>query len=94
MKVEPLCRMCLKKLNKVTPAKIADHILPHDGNQFRFWYGELQSLCLAHHSKQKAMLDRGIEVIDYSIDDAKEFITDIGDDGWPIDSLHPVYRFK
>jgi 5-methylcytosine-specific restriction protein A len=90
MKVEPLCRMCLK-VSKVTPATVADHIVNHNGNAFSFWYGELQSLCKQHHSSQKARLDRGIDVEDYNII-TKDYVNDIGEDGWPLDALHPVNR--
>ena len=83
MKLQPLCCMCLKQ-NKVTPAYVADHIIPHHGNASLFWYGELQSLCAAHHSSSKAMLERGGVL--------QDFDRDIGVDGWPIDKKHPVYN--
>jgi 5-methylcytosine-specific restriction endonuclease McrA len=77
----PLCAMCLKK-NIVTPMDVADHIIPHRGDLNLFYYGELQSLCHTHHSSTKALAERGI---------TKEYIDGIGNDGWPIDPLHPVY---
>jgi len=82
--------MC-KKIKKVTAAEIADHIEPHNGNYMLFWYGELQSLCKQHHSNQKAKIDRGVDVVDYNIV-TKDYVNDIGYDGWPVDALHPVYR--
>lgn len=90
MKLQPVCQMCLK-IKKNTPAEIADHIEPHNGNQMLFWYGELQSLCKQHHSNQKAKIDRGVDVLDYDIT-IKDYSSNIGYDGWPIDVLHPVYR--
>src|SRR5215469_16958370 len=54
LKLEPLCAICLQN-GQVVPATDADHIVPHKGNEWAFWYGELQSLCgLCHRSvKQK-----------------------------------------
>jgi hypothetical protein len=40
--VEPFCRKCLEK-GVVTPATIADHIIPHRGDWNSFLLGELQS---------------------------------------------------
>jgi hypothetical protein len=36
--------ICLEK-GQVVPATDADHIVPHKGNEWAFWYGDLQSLC-------------------------------------------------
>lgn len=75
--------MCLDN-GEVVAANVADHIIPHRGDIYSFLYGELQSLCLSHHSGDKALQERGIKPKDYR--------TDIGEDGWPIDKKHPVYR--
>ena len=76
MKMHPLCVMCLE--NKiVNEARVADHIIPHNGNQQLFWYGRLQSLCHQHHSGSKRQLD------------CTGFASDIGADGFPIDARHP-----
>jgi hypothetical protein len=74
--------MCLAK-GKVEPATIADHIVPHKGQEQLFWFGELQSLCASHHSTKTMTTERGVAAKDYS--------TDIGIDGFPIDPKHPVY---
>src|SRR3979490_951266 len=79
MKLEPCCRMCLK-VGKVTPAKVADHVVNHNGHQNSFWLGELQSLCQTHHSSHKAKIDRGVDVTDYNIV-IKDCFKDIGCDG-------------
>ena len=81
-KMFPLCAMCLKK-NIVTPADVADHIIPHKGDPKLFYFGELQSLCHTHHSGEKALAERGIE---------KNYMNTIGIDGWPTDGDHPVYQ--
>lgn len=80
LKQFPLCKMCLDR-GIVTPANVADHIIPHRGDQQLFWFGELQSLCHHHHSSDKALLERGI---------VKDFEKDIGIDGWPTDPKHPA----
>ena len=49
---EPLCRMCAAA-GKVTPATIADHVIPHRGDWTLFAGGELQSLCKFHHDSTK-----------------------------------------
>lgn len=75
----PLCRMCLDE-GKVEPATIADHVVPHKGDPYLFWFGELQSLCSECHSSSKAQLEH------------KGFVDDIGVDGFPIDDLHPFNK--
>jgi 5-methylcytosine-specific restriction enzyme A len=84
MKIEPLCRMCLAN-NHIEAAYVADHIVPHHGDSKLFWFGELQSLCATHHSGDKATIDRGGVVKNYS--------GEIGIDGWPIDPKHPSYMW-
>jgi hypothetical protein len=45
-----------------------------------FWRGKLQSLCShCHESRKKRFEHRGYD-------------NTIGEDGWPIDPRHPVYR--
>ena len=83
MKVEPLCRFCLK-VGKVTPATVADHIVPHNGNEFAFWRGALQSLCSRCHNTTKAQEEGRAQ--------QKDFINDIGVDGYPIDPKHPANK--
>lgn len=45
---EPLCRYCAKQ-GLITPATIADHVVPHRGDLALFWSEDLQSLCKFHH---------------------------------------------
>jgi 5-methylcytosine-specific restriction enzyme A len=60
--------------------KRADHVEPHRGSTNLFWFGDLQSLCTAHHSGSKQQEER------------RGFSTEIGVDGWPTDSKHPVHQ--
>lgn len=76
---EPLCSMCLR-LNILTAARVADHVVPHRGDSVLFWMGQLQSLCHNHHNKSKRTLED------------KGYVDDIGADGWPIHPNHPANR--
>ena len=73
---DPLCCMCLA-LDRVTAATVADHVVPHRGDEELFWNGELQSLCKHHHDSAKARE----EFAGYS------GVTD--EDGYPLDPKHP-----
>jgi len=56
---DPLCRICRETFNRLTPASIADHVIPHRGDAELFWYGELQSLCKPCHDGIKASIEKG-----------------------------------
>ena len=71
LRAEPLCAFCLKD-GKVTPARIADHVTPHKGDEGLFWFGHLQSLCKPCHDSTKARIEAGNAPVTY------------GADGWPI----------
>jgi len=77
----PLCKMCLEH-GIVTPAVVADHVIPHHGDPPLFWFGELQSLCSSHHSGSKQQLEN------------KGYVDDIGVDGFPVDEKHPFNKLK
>ena len=76
---QPLCESCLKR-ERVVPASVADHVVPHRGDEYAFWNGELSSLCNHCHNSSKQQR----ETIGYS--------REIGLDGWPTDPQHPVYQ--
>ena len=59
---EPLCRMCRAR-GVTTTASVVDHIVPHKGDQERFWdKGNWQSLCGTCHDGAKQSLERtGVE---------------------------------
>jgi 5-methylcytosine-specific restriction endonuclease McrA len=52
----PLCEMCLE-LDRTTIATVADHVIPHRGNEHLFWNGKLQSLCADCHNGPKASFE-------------------------------------
>lgn len=54
---EPLCRFC-SALGKVTAATVADHVVPHKGDEALFFEGELQSLCKLCHDSAKQKQER------------------------------------
>lgn len=59
---EPLCRAC-RNVGRITVATVADHIVPHRGDEHLFWYGDLQPLCATCHNSMKARQESsGVEV--------------------------------
>jgi 5-methylcytosine-specific restriction protein A len=50
----PLCTLC-KLQGRITPATVADHIIPHKGNLELFWDEDnLQALCKPCHDRKTA----------------------------------------
>lgn len=48
----PLCVYCARD-DRVEPATVVDHIIPHKGDMQLFWdKGNWQSLCKTHHDKK------------------------------------------
>lgn len=74
--LEPLCRFCMV-IGNVTPATVADHMVPHRGDPDLFFNGELQSLCSSCHSSAKQREENG------SYSGAADL------DGYPLDPRHP-----
>lgn len=74
---EPLCCMC-GELGRVTEATVADHKVPHKGDEVLFFNARnLQSLCKTHHDSSKAKQEaRGVEAIG------------CGQSGQPLDPKH------
>jgi len=50
--------MCASE-GRTTSATIADHVIPHKGNEALFWDGKLQPLCKTHHDSTKKAQDSG-----------------------------------
>src|SRR5689334_10788912 len=70
--IEPTCRLCRER-GIITAATICDHIEPHrHRDEWTFWSGPFQSLCVACHSSIKALIERG-----------RGYDTSIGPDGFP-----------
>ncbi|MFZ0599812.1 MAG: HNH endonuclease [Roseiarcus sp.] len=78
LRVEPLCRLCMEQ-GRITPATVADHHPPHDGDWNKFVLGELRSLCAPCHDALQGFVHRG-------------YSREIGLDGYPIDERHPFFR--
>jgi 5-methylcytosine-specific restriction protein A len=79
LREHPLCAMCLTR-KQLTPATVADHLIPHRGNEWLFMQGDLQSLCFhCHNSRKKDLESLG-------------FHRDVGTDGWPLDPNHPANK--
>lgn len=78
LRASPLCAMC-EGDGRVAAATIADHVIPHRGDEALFWNGDLQSLCKSCHDSAKQREERSpVAVLD--------------DDGWPLDPLHLANR--
>lgn len=76
---EPLCRKC-QALGILTPASVADHVIPHRGSVSLFWSGELQSLCKQCHDSAK------------QLQETRGYSMDLDSNGLPTDPLHPYNR--
>lgn len=81
LRAHSLCCMC-EEHGVVTLADVADHVIPHNGDEQLFWFGKLQSLCYSHHNSTKQQIEN------------KGYVNDIGVDGWPVDPAHPVNVVK
>ena len=76
---ELLCERCHAR-GKIVLATVAHHRVPHKGNPELFWNGELSSLCKACHDGEAQQQEK------------RGYSTTIGQDGWPLDPLHPANR--
>lgn len=66
----PLCAFCLEQ-GRITPANVADHTVPHKGDERLFFdEGNLQSLCASCHNSDKQREERSTK-------------PRVGVDGWP-----------
>ena len=72
--LNPLCVMCAKE-NRVTAARVADHTVPHRGDEALFWdFDNLQPLCFTHHNSDAQRAERG-----------GRYRRQVGVDGWPVE---------
>ena len=56
LRANPLCRKC-KAEDRIEPATVVDHVIPHKGDQELFWnQANWQPLCKPHHD---ARVDEG-----------------------------------
>ena len=52
LKKNPLCAQCLRE-QRLTPATVVDHIVPHRGDDMLFWdQANWQPLCKSCHDKK------------------------------------------
>jgi 5-methylcytosine-specific restriction protein A len=79
----PLCQRC-EAQGLVTPATEVHHNPPHGGDIERFWSGPFEALCKPCHDGPAKREELGLPARDYS--------TEIGQGGWPIDPRHPANR--
>lgn len=58
LREHPLCAMCQRR-GKVTPSTVVDHIVPHRGDQAKFWdTSNWQALCKPCHDRDKQRIER------------------------------------
>lgn len=65
----PLCRGCVA-MGRVGAAEVTDHVIPHRGDEARFWSAaNLQSACAWHHSVVKQRLEAMFDAGQVTADD-------------------------
>lgn len=76
----PLCEFC-RRLGRVEPATVVDHVTPHRGSEVLFWDEQnLQSLCKLCHDSHKQTLEKS------------GYLKGSDLDGMPLSTCHPWYR--
>lgn len=80
---EPLCRMCAAE-GRTTVATVADHVIPHRGDERLFWEGDLQSLCDARPWRCHSSRKQKLETLGYQ--------PGCSATGRPLDPAHPWNR--
>jgi 5-methylcytosine-specific restriction enzyme A len=75
----PLCEACLRR-GIVTAAQVVHHIEPHHGNINVFRLSPFESLCMRCHNADEQQREK------------RGYIREIGEDGFPVDPMHPVHR--
>ena len=59
LQTNPLCVFCTAK-GKVTAANIVDHVIPHKGDEVKFWnQNNWQALCKSCHDSDKKIMEAG-----------------------------------
>jgi 5-methylcytosine-specific restriction enzyme A len=77
LRLQPLCEEHLRDGYTVA-ATVADHVIPHRGDDELFWNGQLQSLCASCHSREKQR------------EEVRGYTDRLDDDGWPVDPRNPA----
>lgn len=79
LSTKPLCEWCEKE-GRITPATVCHHETPHRGDMAKFYAGPFVSLCAPHHDNDASEIER------------KGYSTATGEDGFPLDPMHPANR--
>lgn len=77
---EPLCRICQAN-GRTTAATVADHVIPHRGDETLFFEGALQSLCDEEPFRCHSRVKQREENLGFS--------PAVDASGFPIDPRHP-----
>lgn len=76
LSLKPLCEWC-ERQGRITAASVADHVIPHKGDEALFFDGDnLASLCKPHHDGAK------------QADERRGFSGQADQSGWPTDPRH------
>lgn len=62
LRANPLCVDCMRQ-GKTVASVIADHVIPHRGDEALFWNGELQALCKLCHDSHKQRMEKSGRVV-------------------------------
>ena len=81
LRIQPNCVKCLRR-GFIVEATDVDHIIPKRDTEMEMWYdfSNLQCLCKHCHDVSKRE------------EENKGYCEDIGADGFPIDSRHPMNK--
>jgi 5-methylcytosine-specific restriction protein A len=79
LNAKPLCEWCNRR-GRIVAATIADHAIPHKGDETLFFNGDLISLCKPCHDTTAQVRDN------------RGFSPEVGADGFPIDPRHRAIR--
>jgi hypothetical protein len=75
----PLCNRHLRQ-GRIVKATTVHHVEPHRGDEAKFFGGPFESLCDSCHNS------------DAQQQEVRGYSTEVGPDGWPLDSNHPVHK--
>ncbi|MGH0001317.1 hypothetical protein ACQU0X_14665 [Pseudovibrio ascidiaceicola] len=59
---------------------VCDHVQPHRGDEYLFYFGDVQTLCPDHHDIVKQR------------EEQRGYSSQVDESGWPVDPNHPANR--
>ncbi len=68
---QPLCVRCLA-MGIVEEAEVLHHLVPHRGDEDKFWAGPFEQLCKPHHDSEGHREDLGQVIVSFD------------ESGWPV----------